>query len=152
MEQNALKTKMSDPSRMAVADIPGEVLAVFESHPFPIREKLLELRQLILRTARETHGVGILEEALRWGEPSYLTSESRSGTTIRISRVKGSDAKVGIFVHCQTTLIETFRQMYPDEFEYMGNRALVLHVNDPIPEQALSHCIALALCYHLDQK
>ena len=132
--------------------MPDDVAAVFETFPGVLRTRLLELRGLIIRTAEETEGVGKLTEALRWGEPSYLTSESRSGTTIRIGRIKGSDDRYGLFVHCQTTLIETYRQMYSDLFEYSGNRAIQFHVDDRIDENALGHCIALALRYHADKK
>lgn len=37
-------------------------------------------------------------------------------------------------------------------FEYSGNRAIVFHVEDVVPTEPLSHCIALALRYHLDKK
>jgi hypothetical protein len=36
---------------------------------------LLVLREVIFDTVSEIEGVGKLEEALRWGEPSYLTKE-----------------------------------------------------------------------------
>jgi hypothetical protein len=65
-----------------------EVAAVFNSYPQNIRTKLMFLRQLILETAASTEGVGELEETLKWGEPSYLTSKTKSGSTIRIDRKK----------------------------------------------------------------
>src|SRR5689334_23153230 len=64
------------------------ISAVFESYPKPIGARLRALRKLILDTARKTDGVGPLEEALKWGQVSYLTSESKSGSTIRIDQVK----------------------------------------------------------------
>jgi hypothetical protein len=57
--------------------------AVFSSYPKPIKTRLLALRRLILDTARNTKGVGALEETLKWGQPSYLTPETKSGSTIR---------------------------------------------------------------------
>ena len=53
--------------------------AVFGAYPKPVKAKLLALRRLIFDTADTTEGVGALEEALKWGQPSYLTAESRSG-------------------------------------------------------------------------
>lgn len=132
--------------------IPDEVAAVYESYPDNLRQKLLTLRQLILDTAAATEGVGKIEEALRWGEPSYLTTEPKSGTTVRLNRVNGTDDQYGIYFHCQTTVVETVRQMYGDLFEYSGNRAILFHVDDKVPTEALSHCIALALRYHLDKE
>jgi hypothetical protein len=50
-----------------------EVAEVFKRYPQHIRQKLLFLRQLVLDTASETEGVGIVEETLKWGEPSYVS-------------------------------------------------------------------------------
>ena len=132
--------------------LPNDVSVVFESYPPHLRGELRSLRQLILNTAAETEGVGEIEEALRWGEPSYLTRKPKSGSTIRISTVRGSVDQYGMYFNCQTTLLSTFRQTYPDLFEFSGNRAILFHVDDPIPEEALAHCIAMALRYHLDKK
>ena len=132
--------------------IPDDVAAVFETYPARLRRKLLALRRLILDTASATEGVGRIEETLRWDEPSYLTTETKSGSTVRLNRVKGTQDQYAVYFHCQTTLVETFRQTYGDLFEYSGNRAIVFHVDDVVPTEPLSHCIALALCYHLDKK
>ncbi|MGI9414318.1 MAG: hypothetical protein ACR2PM_11650 [Hyphomicrobiales bacterium] len=51
-----------------------DVRAVFDSYPKQTRDRLLALRGLILDTAARTEGVGALEETLKWGQPSYLTS------------------------------------------------------------------------------
>ena len=84
-------------SRSNLSDIPRDVAAVFASYPAPVCERLLELRQLILDTAAVTEGVGEIEEALRWNEPSYLTSASKSGTTIRLNRVRGTADRYAIY-------------------------------------------------------
>lgn len=112
----------------------------------------MDLRQLVLDTAAETKGVGAIEEALRWGEPSYLTSETKSGTAVRIAPVRGTADQYGLYVNCQTTLVETYRQMYPDRFTFSGTRAILFHIEDDLPRDELAHCIALALCYHLDKR
>jgi uncharacterized protein DUF1801 len=127
------------------------VAAVLESHPRPIGSKLLALRKLILDTARATEGVGALEEALKWGQVSYLTSESKSGSTIRIDRVKSAEDQVAVYFHCQTNLVETFRELYP-ELSFSGNRAIVLDASQKLPEEELRHCVALALTYHLARR
>ena len=62
--------------------------AVFDGYPRAVKAKLLALRRLIFDTAKTTKGVGTLEETLKWGQPSYRTTETRSGSTIRIDRVK----------------------------------------------------------------
>ena len=63
----------------------AEVASVFNSYPQKIRTKLLILRQLILDTAASIEVVGEIEETLKWGEPSYLTPKTKSGSTIRIA-------------------------------------------------------------------
>ena len=58
---------------------PGPAIeAVFEAYPKPVKAKLLALRRLIFDTAKTTKGVGALEEALKWGQPSYLTPRARA--------------------------------------------------------------------------
>ena len=120
--------------------------------PKTVKTKLLALRRLILDTAAVTEGVGKLEETLKWGQPSYLTPETKSGSTIRIDRVKSSDKHYAVFFHCQTDLVETFRQLYPKEFSYSGNRCIILDADEKIAEPALRHCVALALTYHLNKR
>lgn len=128
------------------------VAAVFEGYPDKIKQRLLAIRALILDTAAEIKEVGALEETLKWGEPSYLTPKTKTGTTIRIHSRKAEPGTYGVFFNCQTTLVETFRQTYPDLFSFEGNRALIFHEDDDIPVDALRHCIAQALMYHLDKK
>jgi hypothetical protein len=128
------------------------VAAAFAAYPVRVKAKLLALRRLILETAAKTPGVGALEETLKWGQPSYLTSESRSGSTIRIDRVKPDAGDAGeryaLYVHCQTTLVSTYRQLYRDQLTFGGNRSILLEADQPLPKAALRHCIALALTYH----
>lgn len=56
------------------------VAAVFEADPAELRKRLMRLRLLIYETAAATEGVGPLVETLKWGQASYLTSASGSGT------------------------------------------------------------------------
>jgi hypothetical protein len=127
------------------------VVQVFDACPEPVKAKLLALRRLILDTARQTKGVGAIEESLKWGQPSYLTAETGSGSTIRIDRVKSADNQLAVFFHCQTDLVATFRELYP-QLTYSGNRAILLDAGKKLPEAALRHCVALALTYHLRKR
>jgi len=128
-----------------------KVAAAFSSYPNRIRTKLLALRRLILDTAKTTNGVGALEETLKWGQVSYLTSESKSGSTIRIDQVKSEPGRYALYFHCQTNLVETFRELYP-ELVYGGNRCILLDAADELPRDALRHCVALALTYHASKR
>ncbi len=125
-----------------------KVAAVFAAYPAPLRAKLLHLRRLIFETAAATDGVGALVETLKWGQPSYLTPESKSGTTIRIDQVRSSAADYAVFVNCRTTLVETFRERYGGELKFGGNRSILFDVGDKVPDAALRHCLALALTYY----
>ncbi len=142
MKQSAQQLKFNSP----------EVFAVFQDYPHEIKTKLLFLRKLIFEVAEKTKTVGELEETLKWGQPSYLTSQTKSGTTIRIDKVKSGKYDYAMYFNCQTTLVDTFREMFRDEFEYEGNRALLFKTKDKISTEKLKLCISMALTYHLDKR
>ena len=127
------------------------VASVFKAYPPGIRAKLMALRELVFDTAEKTPGVGRLTETLKWGQPSYLTEETGSGTTVRIDRLKAADGYAAYF-HCQSGLVEQFRELYPDTFKYQGKRAIVFGSGDRVPAKELRHCIALALTHHARKK
>jgi Domain of unknown function (DU1801) len=133
------KSKFSD---AAVAE-------VFATYLPAQKKKLIELRDIIYQVAATTEGVGAIDEALRWQQPSYLTPETGSGSTIRIDAVKSQPTKYAMYFHCQTGLVDHFKQIYPKQFKYEGNRALIFDVADDLPQAELRHCVSLALTYHL---
>jgi len=123
------------------------VAAVFETYPRGLRHRLMALRKLIFEVAAATEGVGKLTETLKWGQPSYLTLETRSGSTVRIDRVRKADG-YAIYFHCRSGLIDRFREAYPDMFRCEGKRALLFEERERLPLRALRHCIGLALTHH----
>lgn len=123
------------------------VQAAFEQHPRALKARLMVLRRMIFETAAGIESVGAIEEALRWGQPSYLTSQTKAGSTIRLDRIKGTD-QYALYFNCQTDLIDTFRSLYPTEMTYGGNRSIIFNVGDEIPDAPLRHCLGLALTYH----
>jgi hypothetical protein len=133
----------------ALAISSARVRDAFGKHSKAIQVGLRRLRTLIFDTAANTDGVGELEETLKWGQPSYLTASSGSGTTIRIDALKNEPGKYAMYVHCQTDLVAQFRNLYPHTFQYEGNRGLVFRTGQNVSEPALRHFIALALTYHL---
>jgi hypothetical protein len=136
------RTDVSDPA----------VEALFDAYPTPLKAKLKALRRLIFETARTTEGVGALQETLKWGQPSYLTPETKSGSTIRIDQVKSTAGQYAVYFHCQTGLVDSFRELYPTELRFGGNRFILLDVKDELPRAELRHCVALALTYHLNKR
>ena len=129
----------------------SDVASVFKAYPPGIRAKLMALRELVFDTAARTEGVGQLTETLKWGQPSYLTEETGSGSTVRIDRLKASDG-YAVYFHCQSGLIGRFRELYPDTFKYLGKRAIVFDSGDGVPARELRHCLALALTHHARKK
>jgi hypothetical protein len=125
---------------------------VIARHPAPTRKLLMELRQLILETARETNGVGPIEEALRWGQHSFQTVDSGSGSTIRIDALRGNSSSCAMYFHCQSGLIASFRERYPKKMKYVGKRSIEFIVGEALPYDELKHCISLALTHHLRKK
>lgn len=128
-----------------------KVAPVFDAVPDRARRRLLELRDLILETAAETEGVGEIEETLRWGEPSYITAKPKTGTTIRINALRDAPDFVALYVNCQTTLVDDWRRMFDGVLQFEGNRAVLVEIGRPLPVEALSRCISMALRYHLDK-
>lgn len=129
--------------------IPTAVADTFDSYPDEVRQRLLELRELVLATAAEVEGVGRIEETLKWGQPSYLTPDTGAGTTIRVAPTgKGSTHDFGLFVPCGTDLLSSFRDLFGDTLDYDGNRAVLFRVGDPLPIDELRECITMALTYH----
>jgi hypothetical protein len=136
-----MSTPFSDPA----------VEAAYALHPEPLRSALLRLRHLILITAVEHPQTGGLVEALRWGEPAYLPERPRVGTTIRLNAVRRSTGRYAAYFNCKTTLIPSFRLLYPDAFAYGGNRAILFSLDRHVAEGPFQHCVALALTYHLSK-
>ncbi|MCP4049844.1 MAG: DUF1801 domain-containing protein [bacterium] len=80
-----------------------EVKFVFDNYPIDIRNKLLSIRSLIFQTASEIPEVGDLEETLRWGEPGYITTQTKSGSLIRIHHYPGKPFDYAMYFHCGTS-------------------------------------------------
>lgn len=112
------------------------------------RQGLLRLREAIFQEAASIPEVGSLEECLKWGQPSYLTAISKSGSTIRLGVPK--DGGFALYVHCQTTLISDFVAIFPDDFTVEKNRAV--RFQEPLSPEELDKLrilIRAALTYHL---
>ncbi len=126
-----------------------KTLEVLDELPVEMRAALLNLRELILETASENAAIGPLEETLKWGEPAYLPSATKSGTTIRINAHKKSDRRYAMYVNCRTDLVERYKELYGDVLKFDGSRAVVFDMDEELPTDAVKHCIAMALTYHI---
>jgi hypothetical protein len=129
-----------------------EVAAVFDSYPQKVKFKLLFLRQLIFDTAASIESVGEIEETLKWGEPSYLTPKTKTGSTIRIAWKASQEDHYSMYFKCTANLVPAFKEEYPKRFNFGGNRSIDFNINDEVPVKELKRCIALALTYHQNKK
>lgn len=153
MKNPARKKTGKAPVTKPAADVRDSAVdAVFGAYPNPLKAKLQALRRLIFETARATQGVGPLHETLKWGQPSYLTPQTNSGSTIRIDQVKSAPGEYAVYFHCQTNLVETFRELYPTQLRFGGNRSILLNAKEALPRAELRHCVALALTYRLNKR
>ncbi|HAE28019.1 MULTISPECIES: hypothetical protein [Hyphomonas] len=126
----------------------GDVGKVFATYPAPARKLLLAIRGMLYETADSLPEAGRITETLKWGEPAYLTSAPKSGTTIRLAWSPKRPDSAGIFVNCQTTLLDEWRTLYGETLDLVGNRELRLTLGAPLPADPIRHCLAMALTYH----
>ena len=127
----------------------SNVASIFEAYPKHIRKKMLALRQLVFETAAELDDVGNVEETLKWGEPSY---RAKGGSTVRMDWKQSNPTQYALYFHCQTKLVDTFKELYRNKLKFQGNRAIVFDLNDQIPVDTIKHCIELTLTYHSRKK
>ena len=129
---------------MPPVPIAAPVAGKFATYPEPIRAKLAAVRDCIYAVAHQQQ-LGDVSETLKWGEPSYQVT---GGSPIRLGCSAKQPEQLALYCHCQTSLIATFKELYPTEFCFVGNREMRLPLDSPIPNPALEHCIELALTYH----
>jgi len=128
---------------------PANVAAAFRRFSADGRAVLLKVRGLIFQTTASNPVIGRLTETLKWGQPAYLTEASKSGSTLRLGE---KDRHGVIYLNCKTTLVDTMRDIYPDTFTYQGSRAVMFPLDQPLPNNALAHCIEMTLTYHRNKR
>ena len=131
-----------------IPDLPDPVFDVFETYPRNAQGQLLLVRTILYETADSLPDVGRITETLKWGEPAYLTERPKSGTTIRLAWSPKRPETAGVFVNCQTTLLDEWRELYGGALDLVGNREIRLPLGAPLPKDPIRHCLAMALTYH----
>lgn len=116
----------------------------FLSFPKNVQKALSPIRQLIIDCATELDDVHHLEESLKWGELSYKTKQ---GSPVRVNWSSKEKDHFGIYFICSTSLVETFKFVFGDEFNYDKNRGLIFGLEDEIPEEAVKRCVKMAMRY-----
>ncbi|MDP8162926.1 DUF1801 domain-containing protein [Pasteurella skyensis] len=116
-----------------------------ESYPDFVRDKMKNLRTLVIETAEEVPEITDLEETLKWGEPSFLT---KTGSTLRMDWKEKTPNQYQMYFKCTSRLVETFKLVFGELFEYENNRAIIFQLDQEIPVVQLKKCIKATLMYH----
>lgn len=127
--------------------VDAAIKQTFDGYQPQTQKVLLQIRAWIFEIASNSEKIGGVEECLKWGEPSYVTTKPKSGTTLRIAQLKSDTTKFGMYVSCQSSLIEEFRVAYPD-LNYDKNRGVIFDVSGPLQIDVIKQFIYLALSYH----
>ena len=122
-----------------------EVAMVFANYPATVRSQMLALRALVIATAEEIEGLTLLEETLKWGEPSFVT---KHGSTLRMDWKAKSPDQYALYFKCTSKLVATFQLVFGATFQYEGKRALVFSLPQSLPIPEVKACIKAALTYH----
>jgi len=129
-----------------------EVATVFKSYPPVFKIKLLKLRKLIFEVSKENDQIGLLDETLKWGQPSYLPETKNVGTTVRIHWLRSRPDQFGMYFNCNTKLILQIKRKFGSTFKYEGKRAIIFDKTAVLPVAELKECIEMAFLYHYNKK
>ena len=122
-----------------------QVEKVFENYPDVVRDKMLFLRKLVIETAKGIEGITRLEETLKWDEPSFIT---KNCSTLRMDWKAKTPNQYAMYFKCTSRLVETFKVVFDQKFQFEGKRAIVFQLDEEIPIEALKKCIKATLTYH----
>ena len=122
-----------------------KVEEVFARYPDVVQEKMQALRELVIETAAEIPDITMIEETLKWGEPSFVTT---NGSTLRMDWKAKTPDQYAMYFQCSSRLVDTFKLVFDHTFEYEGNRAIVFQLHQKIPVMELKQCIKATLTYH----
>jgi len=128
--------------------MPSEIATIFSQMPAAVARNLSEIRKSIFDIAKSSAEIGKIEECLKWGEPSYLTHHPKSGTSIRLAW-KEKLGIYGIYVPCQTRLIEDFKLIADGQIQFDKTRGLLFHETSDYPRDLVASFLKQALTYHL---
>lgn len=129
----------------------SDIARIFARWPDPVQAVLMEIRQRLHRLADADQRIGPLQECLKWGQPSWVTATSKSGTTIRVGYNDDMPDRAWIYVHCGTSLISDYKDRFGDLLETEGNRAIALPLDKMPDDHILDACLAMALLYHVNK-
>lgn len=122
----------------------SNVELVTAQYPDHIQSRFDEFKSMVHSVAEGIDDIKWIEESIKWNEPTF---KSNIGSPFRFGWSSKASDQFGLYFICTTTLVETYKKLYPDFFNFDGNRGLIFQSNDPFPKEPLLHCIELALRY-----
>ena len=122
-----------------------EFEAKMSAYPDFVKDKMDHLRELVQQTAEETPEITQLEETLKWGEPSFLT---KTGSTLRMDWKKKKPDQYQLYFKCTSRLVETFKAVYGNQFDFEKSRAIIFQLDEKVPSTEIKKCIKATLLYH----
>jgi hypothetical protein len=131
---------------MATITTAPQFEARFAEYENDTRAKLSELCELIVECAQDA-GIERLELVTKWGQPSFVTAKPKSGTTIRIDQDQSNGGDIALYVHCQTSLVDEWRELFP-HLAFGGNRSVHFRLDDDLSGNDIRFIISSALTYH----
>ena len=135
--------------RSAVPEPAAAVRAILDAHPAKERARLLAARALVYRVAAADDALGEIVESVKWGQPSYRSTDRHRGTAVRLG-VDRRSGRAGVCFHCGTAMIARCRERFPTAFSFDGKRGLLLDSDVHEVEETLAACVREALVYRPD--
>lgn len=129
---------------------PAPLLALIAKWPDPARAALWTCRRLFQQISKDS-GVGPLDEALKWGHPSWRPLKPRTGSTLRLQWQPDQPDHMALYVDCKTDLAAQMSTLYPALPANDLRRRMAFRL-DALPEQALSHLAQMTFSYHLSKR
>ena len=122
----------------------ADIKTVTKQYPDQIQKRFVEFRSIVVNVAENIDDLKWVEESIKWNEPTF---KSNIGSPFRFGWNSKSKDQFGIYFICTTTLVETFKKLYPDFFTFDRNRGLIFQSEQVFVKEPLEHCIELALRY-----
>ena len=122
-----------------------EAIEKWETYPPHVKERLIQLRDLVVKSATASEYVDAVKETLKWGEPSYIT---KHGSTLRMDWKEKNPEQFALYFQCTSKLVPTFQRVFGNSLKYEKTRAIIFKLDEDIPENEIIECIKAALNYH----
>lgn len=141
-----MKISSSNQKNTSKLKFPSEEVSSYYFNLTPVMfDKFMEIRNWIYELSEKDPRIGEIDECLKWGEPSFLTPKTISGSTVRIAKV--NEVEFALYFNCKTTIAKEIAVEFPD-WNCDGRRAVYFSVSKKLSKAKLTTCLKKALLYH----